>query len=55
MRSEIIHLTTSKEVKEEAKRMAEEEGRTLSMFADLAVRELIKRRKQEEKKAVSDG
>ena len=51
MRSEIVHFTTSKEVKLEAKRLAEDEARTLSQFADLAIRELIKKRKIEEKKA----
>ena len=48
MRNEIVHFTTTKEVKEEAKKLAEKESRTLSQFADVALRDLVIKRKKEE-------
>jgi hypothetical protein len=52
MRNEIVHFTTTKQIKEMAKKMALNESRTLSQFADVALRELVKQRLAEEKKAV---
>lgn len=41
MRSEVIHFTTTKDVKEQARKLARQDSRTLSSFIDKIVREKI--------------
>jgi hypothetical protein len=55
-RDVMITFKTTKDIKEEARRLSLIDSRTMSQVVDFALREFInKRRKQEEKKAVSNG